>query len=59
MSRGARSLRSGEGDLREAPAQFDWDGLGSGGTRVAAGRYLIRLEAHGAVVATGWVTVMQ
>jgi hypothetical protein len=46
------------GELAQAPGQFEWDGLDSAGARVATGRYLIRLESRGEVVATGWVTMM-
>ncbi len=46
------------GRLEDAPARFEWNGTDRGGSRVAAGRYLIRLNRGGQALATSWVTVM-
>jgi hypothetical protein len=45
------------GRLEEAPDRFQWDGRNERGQAVAAGRYLLRLEAGGSALATTWVTV--
>jgi hypothetical protein len=47
------------GRLEQAPAQIEWDGRDAGGTRVANGRYLIRLETSGTPLATDWVTILR
>lgn len=45
------------GRLEEAPDRFTWDGRNDRGDAVAAGRYLLRLDAGGTALATTWVTV--
>ena len=55
---GRRIATIWSGELREAPAHFEWDGLNGEHSRVAAGRYLIRLERGGEAIATGWLTMM-
>jgi hypothetical protein len=55
---GRRVATIWSGELREAPGQFAWDGLDGAHARVAAGRYLIRLERGGEAIATGWLTMM-
>ncbi|MEZ4651751.1 MAG: hypothetical protein R3E97_23735 [Candidatus Eisenbacteria bacterium] len=45
------------GQLEDAPDHFAWNGLDRSGSRVAAGRYLLRLEAGGRALSTAWLTV--
>jgi hypothetical protein len=55
---GRRVAQIWSGTLDEAPAHFEWNGLDGAQSRVSAGRYLIRMERNGEVLATGWITVM-
>ena len=56
--RGRHIAQIWSGSLDEAPTHFEWNGLDGSQSRVAAGRYLIRMERSGEVLATGWITVM-
>jgi len=56
--RGRHVARIWSGSLDEAPTHFEWNGLDGAQSRVAAGRYWIRMERNGEALATGWITVM-
>ena len=52
-----RSLWSGE--LASLPDALMWEGSSDGGSSVAAGRYLIRLESGGRTIGASWVTIVR
>ncbi len=57
VGRVVRELWSGRAE--EMPYHVAWDGRDSGGTRVADGRYLVRLRIDGEGEAAEWVTLLR